>query len=482
MHTRARCCLALLLVALVLSLAPSSASAHGGHNNPIQTFTQAIGPYEVAVTVEIPPAVPAPLNLSIVPPNDIGEATFQFRAAPRGQPFEGAQVAEVKTLPGPQGVYYAQLQADRVGDWDIEVQLESPAGSGVARIPFSIVIAPPPPYTVPLFAALGTLVVLMLSSIVLGLIFSRRGGTVPGWINQPLGYGIFGSAVVAAVFGFQQFNTTIQEAQARANNLPPPSVSASASYGRPHANVALRTEPTEPQAGEPLRLVFDLTDGSTGLPIDDVVTHHEALVHLVVLNEDGSYFQHVHPPRVAPGRYEIDLPTGAAGRYTAYVEIERLDSGTQLIARTFNVGGNAAAQTPPPEQGLGVRYFDGLQVSISASDETIQAGAQSTLMFSFSGEGGPTLDLQPWLGMGGHLLIRNEDDSLAHVHAAAEMAPPGIAGLGMRYGPDIRFVYTFPQPGRYQLWGQFKHNGEILTIPVALDVASGIAAGGEGER
>src|SRR4051812_35514370 len=32
------------------------------------------------------------------------------------------------------------------------------------------------------------------------------------------------------------------------------------------------------------------------------------------------------------------------------------------------------------------------------------------------------------------------------------------------------FVYTFPRLGRYQLWGQFKHAGEIVTVPLTVDV------------
>jgi hypothetical protein len=40
----------------------------------------------------------------------------------------------------------------------------------------------------------------------------------------------------------------------------------------------------------------------------------------------------------------------------------------------------------------------------------------------------------------------------------------------MHYGPNIRFAYTFPQPGRYQLWGQFRHAGAIVTVPLLVEV------------
>jgi len=49
--------LALLIVLLAAVLAPSRALAHGGHGPAtLQTFTQTVGPYDLAVTVELPPS------------------------------------------------------------------------------------------------------------------------------------------------------------------------------------------------------------------------------------------------------------------------------------------------------------------------------------------------------------------------------------------------------------------------------------------
>src|SRR5262245_32287009 len=87
--------LLIAVIALVVAV-PGRALAHGGHTGPSQTFTQAIGPYEIAITVEIPPTAPAPLYLDITPQEDAGDVTMRFRAVPRGQPFEGTPAAEVQ--------------------------------------------------------------------------------------------------------------------------------------------------------------------------------------------------------------------------------------------------------------------------------------------------------------------------------------------------------------------------------------------------
>jgi hypothetical protein len=294
------------------------------------------------------------------------------------------------------------------------------------------------------------------------MIAQRRARQAPGWLNWAVGQGMFACLIAAAIFGVQQFSATIQGAQA--------SAVAQTAVGRPHANLALATGPAAPQAGQPLTITLDLSDGSTGLPIDDLITHHDALMHLVVISADGAFYEHLHPPRLGPGRFAIALTPAQPGRYTAYAEIERRDSGTQVLARDFVVAGTVLdrpVQLPP----LGARQVGDMQVQVSSSLAELRAGKQATFTFSFSKGGKPVDDLQPWLGMAGHLIARSRDGAIfAHIHAQGPMAPDGILATGVNYGPDIQFVYTFPQPGRYQLWGQFRHAEQIVTVPLEVEV------------
>jgi hypothetical protein len=374
-------------------------------------------------------------------------------------------VAEVQGNAGSQGVYFSQLDVDHFGDWDLEARVSGPKGGGVASIPITITAQPLPAGSIGLFLGLGGLVVLMIASIILAAIGQWRGRPAPGWANWLIGQAMFACLIVAAIFGIQQFSAAVQSAQAASD----PTL-ALIGAGRPHANVALHTTPDLPQAGQPLTLTLDLSDGSTGLPVDDLVPHHDALIHLVVISADGAFYTHIHPPRIAPGRYAIALTPTRPGRYTAYVEIQRQDSGTQVIARDFALGGGAMP-VAQPAPGFGSREVAGMQVDVSSSLMPLQAGKQATLTFSFSRGGTPVSDLQPWLGMAGHLIARDASGAIfAHVHAVGPMAPSGILASGTVYGPDIRFVYTFPQPGRYQIWGQFRHEQQIVTVPLEVTV------------
>ena len=461
-HRIIRAALATLMLMLALAL-PGLALAHGGHTGPAQTFTQDIGPYEIAITIEIPSGAPAPLYLNIAPQEDVGGVTMQFRAVPRGQPFAGAAIAEVQGLPGTQGIYYTELAIDRMGDWELEARASGPRGSGVARIPFTITANPMPAGSIGLFVALGGLVVAMIASIITSLVGQRRTKPLPGWLRWGIGQAMFACLIAAAIFGAQQFSSIIQNAQAASGTIP-------TVVGRPHANLAIHTNPGTAQASQPMTLTLNLSDGSTGLPIDDLITHHDALVHLVVISADGGFYAHMHPPRSAPGQFDAALTPDRPGRYTAYVEIERLDSGIQVIARDFMVGGTTSV-APPTFQGMGERTVNGLQVHLTANNAQFKAGKQATFTFSFSQHGKPLDDLQPWLGMGGHLIARSDDGAIfGHIHALGPMAPAGLMATGTNYGPNLQFVYTFPQAGHYLLWGQFRRAEQIITVPFAVDV------------
>jgi hypothetical protein len=450
-----------LSLALLLALAaPAGALAHGGQVGPTQIVTQAVGLYELSISIQVPQGAPAPLYLSVVPQQAMDGALITLRAVPRGQSFANVPAVQLPTLP-PQPLYNAQLEVDRAGDWELEVQVVGGRGGGVAHIPFSVVIPPLPTSRILLLAAIIGLILVMLLNVVLEDIARVRQRTLPSWLNQLFGHAIFACVLVAAILGVQQFLESVQSAQAALGGVP---------GGRPHVNAVLRVEPAEPRAGQPLTLVLNLSDGSTGLPVDDLVPHHEALLHLVVIDADGGFFAHLHPPRLAPGRFAIGLIPDWPGHYIAYVEIERRDSGVQVIARDFQVGGQSvrpAVMAP----GFGARDIGDLHVVVASSLAPLRAGRQATLTFSFSQDGAQVIDLQPWLGMAGHLIARSADGAVySHIHAAERAPLPAVQAPVVRYGPDIRFAYTFPQPGRYQLWGQFRHAGAIVTVPLMVEV------------
>jgi hypothetical protein len=113
-------------------------------------------------------------------------------------------------------------------------------------------------------------------------------------------------------------------------------------------------------------LTLDLRDGATGLPADDLSPHHDALLHLAVVDESGSFFAHVHPARLAPGLYAVTMTPDRPGAYTAYAELMRHGGSLQVVAGRFAVGGVMQVRDDQAP-GLGVRTVDDLTVEVAHS-------------------------------------------------------------------------------------------------------------------
>ena len=95
-------------------------------------------------------------------------------------------------------------------------------------------------------------------------------------------------------------------------------------------------------------------------------------------------------------------------------------------------------------------------------------------------EGKPVLDLEPYMGMAGHLIVlRSDGNVFAHVHpagsvamASLELAEKSLASAAMQdmasmhqqpLSSEVAFPYGFPQPGDYRLFVQIKRMNQVQT-------------------
>ncbi len=219
--------------------------------------------------------------------------------------------------------------------------------------------------------------------------------------------------------------------------------------------------------------MLDLFDGSTGLPADDLVLHHQALMHLIVVNVENTQFFHLHPARVAPGQYQVSLRSVPAGQYELAVEVERFNSGSQVLRSRFNVTQStpdqAPALIPMQMQERAQTTIGGYRVEV-ATQGSLRAGTANVISVAVFQAGQPVAALDYWLGMLGHMLIRSQDGGVfGHVHAASTMNTdfqPVSAP-----GNQVTFVYHFPYPDSYTIWVQLQVRGEVLTVPLKVTVS-----------
>ncbi len=215
-------------------------------------------------------------------------------------------------------------------------------------------------------------------------------------------------------------------------------------------------------AGHDLRL--SLTDGSSGRPVDDLLVHDNALIHLVVISPSGT-LQHLHPIRVGPGEYRARLRTGP-GVHAIAAEIARRGGGVQLLRSSVSVTGEANLHANEGKADL--------------STQIRPAGSPSTVTARFG-----TGDLQPWLGMLGHMIVvgplaDGQNHAAAPIWAHVHAMLPSTPGLPDKpdesvaaFGPDVSFTYSFPLPGRYLVWVQVERDYSIVTVPTVVEVPKG---------
>lgn len=425
------------------------------------SVAQQVGPLALVLTVETPPRLPGPLMVDVLVEEPAVAATLFLALVPRDASIPTDVAVRIVVEAVDHGPYLAEIDLPGPGDWELVLRVEAEAAAGVARVPLAVVPAARP--VAPLVAA-GALAIagaLLLTGMAVVGIGVRRGLPPPRWLLWSVSHGLVACLVVAAA-------TALQAVLAPANGRP-----LVADTARPHVNLLLQPEPSTLRAGEPVTLGFLLVDGATGRPVDDLVPHHQALVHAVLIGDDGSTFAHLHPARVGRGRFQITVVPDRPGPYTFYTEVTRRDGSTQVVSRPLIVAGRASPATELPPAG-GSRAIGGLDVTtqvVGVDSDRIRAGEPTTLRFTVSRAGHPVADLQPWLAMPGHLFVWSEDgESFAHVHALGPMAP-SPDDRTLRFGPEIAFAYVFPKSGAYRLWFQFKRDNRVLTLPLRLEVS-----------
>ncbi|MEU4573223.1 hypothetical protein [Nonomuraea sp. NPDC023979] len=411
---------AFLLAAVLVVVFAAPAAAHNVTAGADLRIAQTIAGAEVTLVIKGTSRVPGPLRIGVVAYEraDGLQVSLEVRSLTGGHTVTGTARAAAEPA-------YTELRVEETGPHQLTLR----AGSEVAVVPFRVLVERGSAGDFLVYGGLFAAGLLLVGGLLTGAT-SRRGPAM--LLSAGAAAGV---TVAAMVVVFEPM-------------LPPgppdgaaPTATAQPAGGRPFAQARMETAPAPPAPGQEFTLRVDLTDGSTGRPVDDLVSHHEALAHLVVTSEDGRYFRHVHPLRTAPGRLEVRLRADRPGRYLAYAELEREDSGGQLLTGGFAVEGEPA---------------------VAAVEETVAptlrpaapvAGRPATIELPAEGR------VRPWLGMAGHLIVRNQDGSfLGHVH---EM---GTAG------DRLRFTFSFPRPGRYLAWAQHATDGRIVTMPFTVDV------------
>lgn len=182
-----------------------------------------------------------------------------------------------------------------------------------------------------------------------------------------------------------------------------------------------------------------LADDGERVTAYDVV--HEKKLHLIVVDRnDPRVYAHLHPTMSDGGVWGVPTTFGP-GDYRLYADTKPADGAAQVLTADFTVTGAPVADEKAVFTPNDTATVDGFEVALEADG--------SAYTFTVTKAGQP-VELEPYLGAGGHLVgVRAETLDYLHAHALdAE-------------GNTVGFHVEAPRSGTWVLHLDFQVDGSV---------------------
>jgi hypothetical protein len=221
-------------------------------------------------------------------------------------------------------------------------------------------------------------------------------------------------------------------------------------------------------AGKAGQITF-VINGPTGQAQTDFTLQQTKLLHLYVVRDDLTQFQHIHPTLdQKTGLWSVPVTFAKPGPYHLVIEFEALTAdgnfADRILGTNFRVGGGK--YTPVKYQSdYGHASVDGYTVTL---DPTGKVGGPP-LHLKITKAGADVTDLQPYLESFAHITgFRDGDLKAVHVHPNEV---PKKGDLAARGGPVLTLTSVFTAPGKYRMFIEFQTNGQLHLTPIDIQVS-----------
>lgn len=465
------------------------ASAHVG--SPDVYFQGTAGPYRVLVTVRTPQMIPGIAHIEaqvldgrvndiqIVPLRIVGEGS---QAAPPPDHMEQSR-SDPRFFTG-------KLWLMESGSFQVRMEIDGAQGKAAMGVP----VAAFAQRTLRMQKSTGTLLSALMALLVLSFIAiigaaTRESQLEPGQAVPPgkrrrarIAMGVTAIVILAVLFLGNMWWTSVANANVRDMVYKPPPMQVTLT-GDNQLTLKLGSS-----------YWHELHKAEQ---LDKIIPDHGHLMHLFLVRiPEMDRFYHLHPDETAAGTFAETLPAAPRGHYAVFADVVResgfpdtmtaqlelpetsaKDAGKRLTGDDSEVTAPALSN---PQVNSTAQLGKGEHVDWLMDGQTLHAQKLTLLRFRVLTESGqPAVDLEPYMGMAGHLVILRRDLSVfAHVHPAGsspmaalmllEKRTPGSADSmqSMHHESvpaEITFPYGFPQAGDYRLFVQIKRNGHVET-------------------
>jgi hypothetical protein len=469
-----------------LLLCPAAWSHVGSPDVYYETIS---GPYKLFVTVRTPQMIPGIAQIEV---RCLEGSVDDIEIVPLRLIGEGSKTApppdRMTRSPGDPQFFKGKLWLMESGSWQVRMDVSGAQGKAQLAVPV-------PAYaqrTLGMQRTTGILLALLMFFLTLSLISifgaaARESQLEPGVEIPPvrrsrarIAMVVAAVAAVAILFLGDTWWTSIANANASDKVYKAPPIQVSVVNGN-EMILKMGASPWHERRKQ--------------MQLDNIIPDHGYLMHLFLVRmPEMDDFYHLHPDESAVGTFRKKLPALAGGSYAVFADIVResgfpdtmtskidlpaSDKGTPLVGDDSNAVAPkiSAVKVNVTTAPLGVDS----QVEWVLDSTALRVQKPALLRFRVTDKNGaPVKDLEPYMGMAGHLVILRRDLSVfAHVHPAGSvpmaalmlLQQPNGAGAdsmaGMHHDAitdEVTFPYGFPQAGDYRLFLQVKRAGRIET-------------------
>jgi hypothetical protein len=191
---------------------------------------------------------------------------------------------------------------------------------------------------------------------------------------------------------------------------------------------------------------------------------HEKKIHLILVSDDLSWFDHIHPEYQSDGSYTVPARFPAPGKYKAFADYKPTGGSHVIDKVDIDVKGPApAAKSFSADKLAGTSGNYAFELKPTSGKLITGALMHISGIVKKDGKEIDAASLENYLGAKAHfVMISLNEKEYLHVH-------PGI--------DKGRFDLhtTFEKPGLYRGWVQFNADGKLHTIDFTMNVTQGNA-------
>lgn len=221
----------------------------------------------------------------------------------------------------------------------------------------------------------------------------------------------------------------------------------------------LTTLPKTIKPNEPTQLILDFSNNGKKAELE---VSHEKELHLIVVNDELTWFHHIHPTKQENGSYAVTETFPNADKYLLFADYKPKGAEHGLNKAEIFVHGK---QTNKPDTTTNkwVSNVDGYTVIlVNGNDFKTNRPQHIGISVEQNGKFLTGKDIELYLGAVAHVvLISKQDKEFKHVHPISNEKLP------------IHGETFFDHAGVYRIWVQFQTSGQLHTADFTINVEQG---------